>query len=248
MFAMKLRMAARWGVVGGTGILIPLAAFCAGGCHGAPVNPTITGNHGGLFPGQVLPDADKGDSTAPQGFLGETHDESLPDGEVLRTNILRGALYSREWFTAAGRPRQSIYYEDNQPAAQEDFDENGLLAHKTILFPGTNQVQRIEDYQQGSLVVRYATYWPNGELRLVAESDIATLAGPIYRVRKYYENGRPESLVQRLMTTPGDGAAQGMLQGRQTEWDEKGFIVSDLEYDHDILTVDYLAKPKPPGQ
>jgi antitoxin component YwqK of YwqJK toxin-antitoxin module len=248
MRATKLRMAARWGVVFGSGILIPLAALCTGGCHDNTTIPMITGNHGGLFPGQILPDSDAGAKAATQGYLGETHDETLSDGEILRTNIMLGALYAREWFTAAGRPEHAIYYENNQPAAQEDYDENGQLAHKTMWFPGTGQVQRIEDYQQGSIVVRYAMYWPNGNLRVVSESEIPTAAGPVNRVRRYYENGHQESLVQRLMATPADNGGPGMLQGEQTEWDEKGFVVSDFEYDHDILILDHLAKPKLPGQ
>jgi antitoxin component YwqK of YwqJK toxin-antitoxin module len=124
-----------------------------------------------------------------------------------------------------------------------EYGPDGQPARQTTFFPGSNQPKRVDEYVNGSRVIRFTEYWPNGRPRILSEADVSTPAGVVNRVQQWYENGRPKSLVQKTIERDDTGRAVGdALQGRQTEWNEEGVVVADAEYDHDRLKRDYLVE------
>jgi hypothetical protein len=208
---------------------------------------TLTGNHGGLLPGLVAPAAvTPASGSGPSGLV-RYQDQAQPDGTILRTEWMAGVLYSQTWYTRQAVPVRAIYFQDGTvPVGLKEFGPDGKLTRVTEYYPGTSQPERVEEYADGYKVARFTTYWPNGVANIVSEADVITPAGPVNRVRQWYEDGQPKSLAQHMVVQAQDGSLYTVLQGRQMEWDDHGVVVADSEFDHDVMMVNYLAK-KPAG-
>jgi hypothetical protein len=215
------------------------------GCHSgnAPL-PLLTGHQGGLLPGMILPEtAPPVKSTAADGFSG-VQDQILPDGQILRHEYIAGVILSETWFSSLRQPERSVIYMDGKiPVEISEYGTNGKLLRHTVFFPGTPQPQRYEEYSDGQHISRFSTFWPNGNLRIISEADVVTSSGLVNRVREWYANGYPKSLIQTYIIRDTAGTAiDQQLHGEQTTWDDFGRVTSDQIFDHGRLAHDLVVE------
>ncbi|HVU36731.1 MAG TPA: hypothetical protein VHC95_00205 [Opitutales bacterium] len=205
--------------------------------------PQVTGNHGGLLPGMTLPPAPKSTSLAKPGYSGVIN-QVQPDGRILASEYINGQLLSQTWFTSLRVPQKALYYiSGGIVGGMSEFGPDGKLAKRTYYFVGTSQPERVDEYDGGQ-VARFTTYWPNGNKRIFSDWDNSP-AGPVSRVQEWYVNGYPKSLLQVLVQRNARGeVVEQEKQGRQTEWNDAGYRISDLEFDHDLPVFDYIANKK----
>ncbi len=213
------------------------------GCGNTPL-PLLTGNQGGLLPGMILPQAaPPAKSTVATGYTG-LQDQILPDGQILRREYLMGLIVSETWFSSLRLPVRRVAYQEGQiPAEIFEYGADGKLLRHTLFYPGSRQPQRYEEYSDGQHIVLFSTFWPNGNLHIISEADVATPGGLVNRVREWYADGYPKTLSQNfiLKDEAGHAVAQ-QLQGEQTTWDDQGQITSDQIFDHGRLVRDLLVE------
>jgi hypothetical protein len=178
----------------------------------------------------------------PTGAVGKTGvDETLlPDGRILRREFQSGVLISQAWFSSLRVPERYIVYFDGRiPVEVTEYGLDGKTKTHTLFFPGTQQPQRYEEYANGTTVVRFTLFWPNGKIHVISELGVPTPDGPVNRIRKWFDNGAPQSLVQKFVVRdPAGVALYEQLQDEQAEWDENGHCLNDQIYDHDKLVRD----------
>jgi hypothetical protein len=220
-------------------------AFLLSGCSSNSSQlPLLTGHQGGLLPGMVLPQAaPPAKSTAAPGFSG-VQDQILPDGQILRHEYIAGTIISDTWFSSLRLPERSVLYADGKiPVEVSEYDTNGKLLHHTVYYPGTAQPQRYEEYVNGTHIARFYTFWPNGNLRIISEENVTTPYGLVNRVREWFANGYPQSLVETYIIRDEAGTPVGQqLHGEQSTWDDLGRVLSDQVFDHNRLVHDLLAE------
>jgi len=224
------------------GVVAPvaLAAVCAlAGCQSTPM-AKVTGSHGGMLPGMeppgaTLTSAEAAKLNAPQSISQATQ-VRMPDGSVRIDQTLGGVLYSQAWYSSTGMPMRSVIYADGRvPLRYYEYGDDGHVQRVTTWFPGTTQAQRVEEYdEQGQNVTAFTEYWPNGKKRITSESNVETPYGPVRRVEEWYDNGLPKSLMQRN--------EDGLLEGRQTQWDATGVVTSDIRYHRGAMQEDNLEQ------
>jgi antitoxin component YwqK of YwqJK toxin-antitoxin module len=214
-----------------------------GGCRSNTPLPLLTGNQGGLLPGMILPQTNPpAKSTAAPGFTG-VQNQILPDGQILRRDFYAGVILSETWFSSLRLPERSIIYQDGTTVAEvSEYDAGGKLARHTLYYPGTRQPLRYEEYTDGQHIVRFSTFWSNGNLHIISEVGVPTPNGPVNRVREWYSNGYPKSLTQTFVILDDSGVAvRQELHDEQTTWDEQGHVLSDQFFEHGRLVRDVLA-------
>lgn len=213
----------------------------------------VTGSHGGLLPGMSVPKPPPPKSTTPPKYSGIVQ-QVQPNGQIVANEYLNGQLLSQTWFSSLHLPEKVINYIDGQLVGGiTEFGPDGKVTTRTYYYVGTTQPERIEDFSGGEKIVRFTTYWPNGNKRIVSETDVAPTigmaissdSGLVNRIQEWYVNGRPKSLVQIHVERDKQGQVlYEEKQGRQTVWNEAGYRDSDLEYDHGRWVYDYLAQKK----
>ena len=239
-------------------------ALLLAGCGTRPLTvPQLTGNQGGLLPGMVTHDwqqpakpneqpemvvADKNTPAQPGAPIGYSgiNQQVLPDGHIVAREFVNGQLLSQTWFSSLRLPERAVYYINGVlVGGVAEFGPDGKITKETFYYVGSKQPERIEEFAGGSKVARFTTYWPNGNLHIISDTDLPTSAGPINRVQEWYENGKPKSDSRIHVERDAKGLViQEEKQGRQTAWDENGYVILDLEYDHDTAVYDYMTKKK----
>jgi len=219
-------------------------------CHSQPpTQPQLTGHHGGLLPGMVLPPpATPPKSNTPAGYTG-LQDQVLPDGHVLRSELFQGVVVSQTWYSSLRLPEKMVVYENgDSPKEMYEYGSDGKPVRHTVLYSGTRQPLRIEVLAGGGARVQYfITFWPNGNYHIVSEADAPGADGPVNRVREWYANGNQKLLKQTILIHDHEGQVAGeLLQDHQMEWDETGHLVNDQVFDHGRMLHDYLAEAKFP--
>jgi hypothetical protein len=223
------------------GMVLPVAlagVLALAGCASTPM-ARVTGTHGGMLPGMAPPgatltSAQAAKLNAPQ-TLGQTTGVRLPDGGMRVDQTIGGALYSQAWYDKAGVEQHAVFYgPGNVPVSYYEFGPDGQLQRVTTWYAGTMQAQRVEEYDDQGKVTQFTEYWPNGKKRLTSEADVETPYGPVWRVEEWYDNGLPKSLTQRN--------EDGLLEGRQTQWDATGVVTSDIRYHAGAMQEDYLQQ------
>ncbi len=219
-----------------------LALLCAG-CSLAPdKQPLLTGHHGGLLPGMILPEsATAAKPDRPPGYTG-IQNEVQPDGRILQREFFEGQFVRQTWFSSVGLPEETVIYEAGAvPKELLEYGPDGKLQRHTLLYSGTQQPERIEVYAAGGTRITYfLTYWPNGNRHIVSESDVPGKDGPLNRVQEWYDNGLQKMLKQTLVVRDYGGVIVGeLLHDRQTGWDENGRILYDQMFNNGKLMGDY---------
>jgi hypothetical protein len=222
-----------------------MAALLCSGCSSAPPKQALlTGHHGGLLPGMILPES----ATAtkldhPPGYTGYQN-QVLPDGHILQSELFDGLVVQQTWFSSVGLPEKMVVYEAGTvPKELYEYGPDGKLQRHTLLFSGTQQPERIEVYAAGGTRIAYfMTYWPNGNRHIVSEADVPGPNGPINRVQEWYADGHQKLLKQTVVIRDFSGVAVNeLLQDRQTEWDDNGQVVYDQMFNNGRLVGDYGA-------
>ena len=228
--------AAKWPEIIKVAAAALVTACVCGGCSSAPPKqPLLTGHHGGLLPGMILPES----ATAtkldhPPGYTGYQI-QALPDGHILQTEFFDGLVVQQTWFSAVGLPEKMVVYEAGTvPKELYEYGADGKLQRHTLLYSGTQQPERIEVYAAaGARIAYFMTYWPNGNRHIVSESDVPGPPGPLNRVQEWYADGNPKLLKQTVVIRDFSGVAVSeLLQDRQTEWDESGRVLYDQMFDN----------------
>jgi hypothetical protein len=193
-----------------------------------------------LLPGMTAP-VDNSNAKKPPGYTGEVQ-QVLPDGNILVREFVNGQRVSETWFSSLRLPLRAVYYvNDTIVGGTAKFGPDGKMTQRTYYYLGTTQPQRVEEYSDGEHVSKFTTYWQNGNLAMVSENDVPTPTGRINRVREWYPNGEPKSLTQ--VTVERD--SQGQIineekQGRQTTWNQAGFVTYDMDYNSGVPVYDHL--------
>jgi antitoxin component YwqK of YwqJK toxin-antitoxin module len=225
-------------------------ALLLAGCHMPSDTSQVTGSHGGLLPGMSVPKPVPAQSPNPPGYTGIVQ-QVQPNGRQVANEYLNGQLLSETWYSSLRLPEKIIYYVDGTiVAGVAEFGPDGKMTRRTYYYVGSPQVERVEEFANGTTVARFTTYWPNGNKRIFSETDVAPTTGldtaangdSVNRVQEWYANGRPKSLTQIHVGRDARGQiAYQEKQGRQTTWNEDGYRLTDMEFDHDRWVYDYLA-------
>ena len=220
------------------------ALLCAGCSSAPPKQALLTGHHGGMLPGMVLPES----ATAtkldhPPGYTGYQN-QVLPDGHILQSELFDGVVVQQTWFSSVGLPERMVVYEAGAvPKELNEYGPDGKLQRHTLLFSGTRQPERIEVYAAGGTrIANFTTFWPNGNRHILSESDVPGPNGPMNRVREWYADGNQKLLKQTAVIRDFSGVAVSeLLQDRQTEWDENGRVLYDEMFDNGRLVGNYVS-------
>jgi len=196
--------------------------------------------------GLTKPDADKfTNASTPPGYTG-TIMQVLPDGRILVRELVNGQRLTETWKSSLDiTERKVLFVNDNVVGGIDEFGPDGKCTKRTTFYLGTTQPEKVEEYLDGIHVAKSTTYWQNGNLRMISETDLPTPAGPVNRIQEWYPNGEPKSLSQ--IHVERDERRQIVVQekqGRQTVWNEAGYPIFDQEFDHDHPVRDYLGRKK----
>ncbi len=238
-------------------VLLAAAAGLSGCSSSSSSLAQVTGSQGGMLPGMTLPKPSQSKTATAPGFSGVVP-QVLPNGRIVANEYLNGQLLSQTWFSSLRLPEKAIYYiNGTMIGGVAEFGPDGKMTRRTYYFLGSEQPERVEDYAGGTQIVRFTTFWQNGNKRIYSEANVVPTtglnnpadAGLVNRAQEWYANGRPKLLSQIHIERDARGQPTYQeKQGRQTTWDEDGYRTSDMEYDHDRWIYDYLAQKKNGGQ